>query len=111
MHFQRGEKWTLLHPTFWSDPNNLYARRRWRYRRPRAAAVTVEMMVQGRGELSRDATIKEEFCFLANEWESQFELRAWVRLSRVLFAVCLPSDSLERELMEYDGSQYHVIVS
>lgn len=26
-----------------------------------------------RGELSQDATIKEEFCFLANELKSQFE--------------------------------------
>lgn len=88
--------------TFWSDPN-LYAAHRWRYRCLKAAAVTaVEMMVQGWGELSRDATIKEEFSFLANEWESQFEQSAWLRLSQVLFSVCLQSDSLEQEVMEYD---------
>lgn len=35
-----------------------------------AAAVSVEMMVQDRRELSEEATIKEEFCFLANELKS-----------------------------------------
>ena len=69
------------------------------------------MMVQDWKELSQDATIKKEFCFLANEWKSQFEQAAWLRLSQVLFFVCLRSDSLEQEVMEYDRSQYQVIVS
>lgn len=82
--------------------SNLYAPHQWRYQHLKAAAVTVEMTVQEWRELSPDATIREEGCFLANELKSLFEQGAWLRFSQVLFSVCLQSTSLEQELVEYD---------
>lgn len=39
----------------------------------KALTLTVEMMVRDWRDLSQDATIKQEFCLLANELKSWFE--------------------------------------